>query len=133
MNYVKINVIKYLTLLFLLLYICRNKTHLQMNPSDFSGVWPWSSVFQKIEAEQVAINLMRILKRTGDKWRSLTWEEYSEIRKADEAKAVSEDPKYRYNFSEWAEKAHFDQVSRFCVSEEAAKSFSPAWNSAKPA
>lgn len=80
-----------------------------MNPSDFSGVWPWSSVFQKSEAEQIAINLMRILKR------------------------ISEDPKYRYNFSEWAEKPHFDQVSRFCVSEEAAKSFSPAWNSANPA
>lgn len=104
-----------------------------MNPSDFSGVWPWSSVFQKSEAEQIAINLMRILKRTGDKWRELKWEEYAEIRKADEAKAVSEDPKYRYNFSEWAEKPHFDQVSRFCVSEEAAKSFSPAWNNAKPA
>jgi hypothetical protein len=124
----KINIRKHLTLLFSLMYICRNKTHLQMKPSDFSGVLPMGSVTQKAEAEQIAINIMRILKRTGDEWRELTWDEYAEIRKADEAKSLAENPKYRYNFSEWAEKIYFYQVCRFCRSEESARSFSPLWS-----
>jgi len=51
-------------------------------PSDFT-VQPWGSVLQKSEAETIAANIMVILKRTGDEWRSLTWDEYKTERLKD--------------------------------------------------
>ena len=66
------------------------------------------------EYETIAQNVMVILKRTGDEFRPLTFEEYKEERMKDE------------NFSE-KERAYFDEVIKFCVSAETAILFSKAW------
>lgn len=84
-----------------------------MKPSDFIKT-PWSSVAQSSEAETIAVNIMVILKRTGDKWRDLSWEEYSTERKKDG------------NFTV-LEKKYFDQVIGYCKSADTAKLFSSSW------
>ncbi len=53
---------------------------------------------------------MAILARTGNEWRSLSWEEYRTERQKDG------------NFSE-EERPHFDQVSKYCESAEDANLF----------
>ena len=58
---------------------------------------------------------MTILARTGDEWRSLSWEEYKEYRIKNG------------NFSE-REKRYFDKVIDYCVTPETAKLFSPEWS-----
>ncbi len=82
-------------------------------PSDFI-VTPYGSVGRTSEAETVAQNIMTILKRTGDTFRPLSWEEYKEERKKD------------WNFSE-LEEGYFNNVIDFCKSEATARLFSPAW------
>lgn len=82
-------------------------------PSDFA-FHPWDCVFHKMEAEVIASNIMAILKRTGDTWRELTWEEYSNERCKDG------------NFSE-TEHAYFDGVIGYCKSEDTARLFSKDW------
>jgi hypothetical protein len=84
-----------------------------MKPSNFTD-FPLSSVFQKCEYEIVAQNIMIILKKKGDKFKKLTWEEYKKQRKLD------------HNFSE-GEKKYFDKVVDYCISPEAAKLFSGVW------
>ncbi len=91
-----------------------------MKPSDFT-VKPWSSVFMKSEAESIARNIMIILKRTGDIWRELSWEEYSLERKKD-----AETDKGG-GFNSWKEEPFFEQVQPYTVSEEQARLFSPTW------
>ena len=82
-------------------------------PSDFNG-YPYGSVTRKSEAETVANNVMKILKRTGDKFRPLSWDEYKEEREKDG------------NFSE-KEKAFFLDVVKYFKSAETAVLFSGVW------
>lgn len=82
-------------------------------PSNFT-THPYSSVLQNSESETVAANIMVILKRTGNKWRKLSWEEY----KAERLKEGS--------FTE-SEKSYFDSVIDYTISPETAKLFSKQW------
>ena len=84
-----------------------------MNPSDFT-VFPTDSVKQNHQTEQIAINIMVILKRTGDTFRPLDWEEYKKERLEDG------------HFTE-SERGYFDKVIDYCVTPETAKLFSPEW------
>jgi hypothetical protein len=84
-----------------------------MKPSNFRS-HPWDSVTKNNESETVAANIMKILARTGDTWRSLSWSEYKAQRLQDG------------NFSE-SEKTFFDKASSFCESEELALEFCPHW------
>lgn len=85
-----------------------------MNPSDFTD-YPWSSIMQKSEHETIACNIMVILKRTGNKFRKLSWKQYKQERLKDG------------NFSD-GEKTFFNAVVDYCSSAKKAKSFSPSWN-----
>lgn len=76
---------------------------MKMKPSNFTS-FPWNSVFQNTETETVALNIMIVLKRTGDTWRGLTWGEYKREREKDG------------NFSD-REHAWFDRVIEYCQSE----------------
>lgn len=86
----------------------------KMNPSDFTK-HPYNSVLGKSEAETIARNIMIILKRTGDEFRLLSWNEYKSERLKDGG------------FTE-RERSYFDQVVGFCVSEHSAKAFCSTWN-----
>lgn len=82
--------------------------------SCFAEIDPMDSIFRKRESEIVAKNIMVILSRTGNKWRELSWDEYKKERLKDG------------DFSE-EEKYFFDQVKKFCNSEENAYGVSSAW------
>lgn len=84
-----------------------------MLPGDFA-TFPYDSVTQNTEHEVIARNIMIILARTGNIWRNLSWEEYVQER--------IKDGGYCYN-----EKSMFDKVVGYCVSEDAARLFSPSW------
>lgn len=94
-----------------------------MKPINFYQ-HPVGSILKKSEAETVAKNIMRILQRTGNEWRKLTWEEYVEERKKDAADDV-------FGFSE-KEKFFFDQVVDYCTSPEKAQEFCSDWYSNVP-
>lgn len=87
-----------------------------MTPSNFTS-FPMGSIAQKSEAEQVARNIMIVLKRTGNTWRPLTWEEYRAERMKDGAFASGVH----------LEKVYFEQVSGYCVSAEQAQRFCADW------
>ena len=53
-----------------------------MKTSDFISL-PVGSVLKNAECETAARNIMIILARTGDTWRELSWEQYSEHRVKD--------------------------------------------------
>lgn len=89
-----------------------------MNPSTFQ-VFPMESVMQKCEAEIIAANIIRILVRTGDTWRTLTWDEYKEERMKDAGKPGA-------GFSD-RERGYFDSVLEYTVSEGAARTFCKGW------
>lgn len=84
-----------------------------MKPSDFC-TYPWESIFHKCENETVALNIMKILKRTGDKFRTLTFGEYGVERLKDKDFTMSE-AKY------------FDEVITYCSSEKKCRIFSQEW------
>ena len=84
-----------------------------MNPSNFT-IFPSSSVANKCEAEQVAVNIMGILERTGNKFRPLAWGEYVTEREKDG------------NFN-CGEQKYFNQVIDYCLSATTAKVFSNVW------
>jgi hypothetical protein len=84
-----------------------------MKPSDFAS-YLWDSVLKNNESETVARNIMLILARTGNEWRSLSWNEYAEERKKDGNFSVKK------NY--W-----FDKVIDYCASPATAKLFSPEW------
>lgn len=90
-----------------------------MKPSDFTE-YPWSSVFRNSECETIARNIMIILKRTGDNWRKLEWEEYVDERGKDGASG----------YSVGGEKEYYDKVVEYTTSSKAAKLFSPTWDKA---
>jgi hypothetical protein len=83
------------------------------NPSNFTGR-PWDSVLRNTESEYIAANIMRILKRTGNTFRELTWDEYKTERLKDEG------------FDE-CEHRFFNRVIGFCKSEDTARNFCKNW------
>jgi len=85
-----------------------------MKPSNFTS-FPFGSVLQNSESETIALNIMKILKRTGDEFRSLSWEEYKSERLKDG------------NFSD-REHPIFEKVIRYCKSADTAILFSEEWN-----
>lgn len=87
-----------------------------MKPSLFTDL-PYGSVLQKTEAEIVARNIMQILSRTGNEFRSLTWNEYESERLKDG------------EFSAY-EKKYFDQVLPYCKDADRASMFSSVWKDA---
>jgi hypothetical protein len=84
------------------------------SPSDFTK-FPFGSAFNKCEYETIAQNIMVILKRTGNKFRHLTWNEYKTERLKDG------------DFSD-GERTFFEEVIDYCKSEDTAKLFSKEWN-----
>jgi hypothetical protein len=85
-----------------------------MNPSDYITM-PFNSRLQKAEAEIVALNIIKILSRSGDAWRKLTWFEYKDERLKDR------------HFYE-SELAYFNQVVPWTDSAVKAANFSPVWS-----
>lgn len=101
-------------------------------PSDFC-VHPYMSVLMKSECETVACNVMKIMSRTGNEWRKVSWEEYREVRIADQEAAnkrlnknIEDKSTHCWSFGE-NEKYYFDRVIDFCQSAETAKTFSGGW------
>jgi hypothetical protein len=86
-------------------------------PSAFSP-FPYSSIFGSGEGEIVAQNIMVVLKRTGNTFRLLTWEEYSKERKQDG------------NFTT-REERYFNKVVESCSTEAGARKFSNRWREVK--
>jgi hypothetical protein len=84
-----------------------------MKPENFTS-YPWSSILQKSESETIAQNIMVILNRTGNKFRTLSFEEYKSERIKDG------------NFSE-REKGYFDDVIKYCGDAESALQFCKGW------
>lgn len=85
-----------------------------VTPSAFIKCLPWDSVLQKVEAEIIALNIMKILNRTDNTWRQLTWEEYQEERKKDKGFSTNE-------------KGFFDQVVSYTTSPDAVAKFCKDW------
>lgn len=90
-----------------------------MKPSNFCAL-PFGSVLQNTEAEIVALNIMKILKRTGDVWRVLSWREYKAERLTD---CLTD----KRGFSD-SELGYFNQVAMYTTSEQRASQFSPDWS-----
>ena len=86
---------------------------MQKNPSNFTS-HPWSSVLGNNESESIARNIMIILKRTGNVFRELTWDEYKQERLKDGG------------FYE-SERGYFDAVIDYCKSSESAVLFCRTW------
>jgi hypothetical protein len=86
-----------------------------LKPSNFLNR-PFNSVMNNTEHEIIARNVMVILSRTGDEWRSLSWEEYEAERTKDGAKLINT-----------MERPYFDRVVGFCVAPESAEAFAPGW------
>jgi len=82
-------------------------------PADFTN-FPYESIVYKSETETVAQNIMKILKRTGNLFRLLTWAEYKSERLKDG------------NFSD-DERSHFVIAIKHCGSAESAMRFSKSW------
>lgn len=89
-------------------------------PKDFMGK-PWGSIFQNSETEWVAQNIMKILKRNGDSWRELSWDEYCDVRIADTKDGA------RGGWNPGLERPLFDKVLPYTVSQEQAEKFAPNW------
>jgi hypothetical protein len=85
-----------------------------LTPKDFKAQ-PMGSVLQKSEYETIARNIMVILERTGDKWRELSWEEYSKERTIDG------------DFNS-GEESFFKGVVGYTVSSSKALLFCKNWN-----
>lgn len=85
-----------------------------LKPSDFAKINCFNSIFQKCEYEEIAQNIMIILKRTGNTFRPLSYKEYEIERKKDG------------NYSIF-EKSYFDKVRKYCMTPERAALFSPEW------
>ena len=85
-----------------------------MKPSEYK--YPWSGVHLNCESEKIAYNIMKILGRTGDIFRDLSWEEYVTERYKDGAFKEVE-----------AEKKYFDAVIGYCKSPDTAALYSREW------
>lgn len=102
-----------------------------IKPSHLALLCPWSSVLGKSEYEGIAQNIMKILKRNGDTFRLLSWEEYKLERIKDikldwenEGKA-NLDVDFDFYLSE--EQAYFEKVAPYCKSGDTAALFCEAW------
>lgn len=84
-----------------------------MKPSDFC-IFPWESIFNKSENETVSLNIMKILKRTGNEFRTLTFDEYRTERLKDKDFTINESK-------------YLDEVVSYCSSEEKCRIFSKEW------
>lgn len=84
-----------------------------MKPNNFTN-YPWNSILQNFASEKVAQNIMKILKRTGNEFRKLSFEEY----KAERLK----DGNYTDN-----EEYHFYEVIMWCANEQTASLFCKKW------
>ena len=85
-----------------------------MKPSEFKN-HPWNSVLQSSECETIAANIITILKRTGDNFRPLTYDEYKYERLKDG------------NYS-GIEEGYFNKVIDYFKSSDTALLFSKNWN-----
>ena len=83
------------------------------NPSAFT-VWPYSSVLRDSHCEQVAVNIMVILKRTGDAWRPMSADEYG-----------SQPERNGVLSARQADLFH--RVAPLVATEAMARKFSPEW------
>jgi hypothetical protein len=83
-------------------------------PSDLIKEYPFESVFGKSEYETIALNIMRILERTGNTWRKLSYEEYETERLKDS------------NYSK-QEEMYFEQVLKYTENPSMAAKFSTEW------
>lgn len=86
-------------------------------PKNLSTIKPWDcclKVRHKSEYETIAQNIMKILSRTGNTWRKLSFEEYKTERLKD---------------SEWSdrEEIYFNEVVGYTISAEKAATFSSSW------
>lgn len=88
--------------------------NIELTPADFCKVYPFESVHRSAESETVAMNIMRILKRTENTWRKLTWKEYVDERNKDG------------NFDD-AEKKYFDACISYTLSPNTAVLYSQEW------
>ena len=98
-------------------------------PSDFAKIEPMSSVTKEAHHETVAMNIMRVLAKTGDTFRKLTFEEYIAERIAPNHTKV--DGNYTFVghfFGVESEDVMFATVAPYCESAEKASEFAPAWN-----
>ena len=89
-------------------------------PKDFIK-YPWGSVFQNSERETVALNVMKILSRTGNAFRALSWDEYLEER-------VKDGGGNTYNQDYLSEQVCFLDVVKYTISENDARKFCPDWS-----
>jgi hypothetical protein len=80
-----------------------------LKPTDFAD-FPNRSIMGSINDEGVAWNIVRILMVTGNKWRTITWEEYAIHHSGD---SMKEDG--------------FNRVIKYCISAEKARRFCPQW------
>jgi hypothetical protein len=85
-----------------------------MKPSDICTIFPLGSITKNSESEILALNIINILARTGDKWRLLTFDEYFKERNLD--------GKY-----EAEERDLFEKVVHYTISPLRASSFCKAW------
>ena len=84
-----------------------------MKPSNFT-TYPWSSVLQNSESETIALNVMKILARTGNEFRELSYEEYKSERLKDS------------NFTD-KEQSYFEKIILYCKTADTAILFSKSW------
>jgi hypothetical protein len=101
---------------------------MKKKPSDYAGIYPFSCILRNSECEDTAHNIMKILKRTGDTFRKLTWKEYYEerLKDLDSDKMVLWMGKRIKILT--LEKKYFDEVVGFCKSEGTARLFSKKWD-----
>jgi len=84
-----------------------------LKPSNFTN-YPWSSILENSESEIVAQNIMNILKRTGDEFRPLSFQEYKSERLKDGG------------FTNLEEK-YFNSVIKYCGDAKSALLFCSGW------
>ena len=82
-------------------------------PGDYTK-FPSDSVLKKWECGRVAVNIMVILKRTGNEFRGLSYEEYKTERLKDGEYSDGEKP-------------YFNKAIEHCKNAETASAFSPNW------
>ena len=89
-------------------------------PKDFIK-YPYDSVFHNSERETVALNIIKILSRTGNTWREITWSEYLNER-------IKDGGGNTHNYKHGSESTLFKEVVRYTCSEDVARLFSPSWD-----
>lgn len=102
-----------------------------LKPSHFATQHPWASVLVKRQYEGIALNIMKILKRKGNTFRPLSWEDYKSERINDIKLQWEEegfaDLSFDFDFLLREEQIYFKEVAPYCESGDTAALFSPAW------